>query len=661
MPAPQFRVPLGAGHAELHRDGAPARFRHPAAPEHPWLLDEAGDPWHTAEHRWGSGFVLSDRGSGRWNAPLGGEISTATEERRYQPIPDLSLTVTREVGAGTGAGTVAAESLTETYTWTNIGDAPLAIGTLGLVLPLRDVYDSAEDALARACHAHVWTGGAWSWIAAQPMSGDGPVLGIIVRTGALWSYSIESRNHVMGSNVRGHLVVHPTDRARNPAALGGQPEITLAPGERYRLAWEVSFFKDFSELLAATDAPAYLDRLAAPVGEQIRIRPADDGPPDLVMAGTEHGIVHVDLPGGSRTAVFFHTPLRELVEARADYILKNQRAVDRAEPHRWAFTAYDTATGLRQTIAAWPDWSDGAERIAMPTLLQQLRLRGWGDAAVIDEALDGWSRFARAALITDDGDVLWGSDTTVDRIRLYNFPWLAHFFADQYVLRQRPEDLETAAALLERSYERGAAKHLSIGQPEAVLHVAELLHTAGSPARAEALLARLRAGAEYFTDIGEALPGHEVNYEQSMVAPLVSLLAIAARHWPSPELDAALERSVRWMRAFSGPQPHVRLRGIGIRHWDGYWFGRDRQWGDVFPHHWSVLNAVALTQLPEPALAEADAIFRANLVNFGADGSASCAFVFPSCVDGRPAHHADPLANDQDWILTLWLRTGVER
>jgi hypothetical protein len=28
----------------------------------------------------------------------------------------------------------------------------------------------------------------------------------------------------------------------------------------------------------------------------------------------------------------------------------------------------------------------------------------------------------------------------------------------------------------------------------------------------------------------------------------------------------------------------------------------------------------------------------------------------PSSVDGRAAHTADPLANDQDWHLVLWLR-----
>ena len=71
---------------------------------------------------------------------------------------------------------------------------------------------------------------------------------------------------------------------------------------------------------------------------------------------------------------------------------------------------------------------------------------------------------------------------------------------------------------------------------------------------------------------------------------------------------------------------------------------------------------MALRQLPE-TLCDADtyrvaeAIFAANLVDFDLDGSATCAFVMPSCVDGRPAHRADPLMNDQDWALALMLRS----
>ena len=50
---------------------------------------------------------------------------------------------------------------------------------------------------------------------------------------------------------------------------------------------------------------------------------------------------------------------------------------------------------------------------------------------------------------------------------------------------------------------------------------------------------------------------------------------------------------------------------------------------------------------------------RSNLISFNPDGSATCAFIYPSCVNGRPAHVADPLANDQDWALVYAMRHGL--
>jgi hypothetical protein len=88
-------------------------------------------------------------------------------------------------------------------------------------------------------------------------------------------------------------------------------------------------------------------------------------------------------------------------------------------------------------------------------------------------------------------------------------------------------------------------------------------------------------------------------------------------------------------------------------------------WGDVFPHYWSVLSAEVFLRWPDHLggpdqaarlHAAGAAVLRSNLTAFAADGSATCAFVYPSCVDGRPAHVADPLANDQDWALVHAVR-----
>ena len=169
------------------------------------------------------------------------------------------------------------------------------------------------------------------------------------------------------------------------------------------------------------------------------------------------------------------------------------------------------------------------------------------------------------------------------------------------------------------------------------------------------------ASANHFISVGEDLPTHEVAYEQSVEATLVNLMLSAYRFTGNADYLAAVEGRLDWLLSFGGPQPDCRLYGISIRHWDGHWFGINRMFGDVFPHYWSALTATALVRLPAELHTPetnrlADAILRENMANYNADGSATCAFVFPSSVDGRAANVADPLANDQDWHLAMWLR-----
>ena len=54
-------------------------------------------------------------------------------------------------------------------------------------------------------------------------------------------------------------------------------------------------------------------------------------------------------------------------------------------------------------------------------------------------------------------------------------------------------------------------------------------------------------------------------------------------------------------------------------------------------------------------LQRARAIVRGNLCLFAPDGRASCAYLAPRRVDGRPGHYYDPFANDQDWALAFYL------
>lgn len=89
-------------------------------------------------------------------------------------------------------------------------------------------------------------------------------------------------------------------------------------------------------------------------------------------------------------------------------------------------------------------------------------------------------------------------------------------------------------------------------------------------------------------------------------------------------------------------------------------------WGDVFPHYWSTLNAVALHHYGQAVGQDsygtkAEGIIRSNIALFDQDGRGSCAWIYPTSVNGRPGHHADPYANDQDWALNHSLQISDEK
>ncbi|RKN43762.1 hypothetical protein [Streptomyces hoynatensis] len=638
------------------------------APERGFLHDAATAVWHSLEHQWGSGHLVTDRGAARWHAPAALRVVDGAVEAVHTPLPGVCVEVRRRVDG---------ELLRERYAVVNTAAEPLTLTGLGVQTPFADWYPDAEGSLERAVHAHLFTGGTWAWALAQPMSGRGRCLGLVVREGALRAYAVESRNQASLSHVRGHLVLLVTDRARNPEAFGGQPALHLAPGEAVTLEWELGWYASVAEFTAATRPPAAFSAYAAEVGKPILVEAAFVDSPDPGVQVTResegrfrvessvHGTHTLDVGEGARTEVLFHLPLEEMVRRRVAYIAAHQRPVERPGLLAHAFVPVDTRTGLRLATNGWSDWSDGSERIAMPLLLQQAAARGLADPEEPGPLLEGWSRFAVRHLLDETGAPRRGSFSRHIKPRLYDMPWLAQFFHDRYCVHGREEDLARAACILERSFELGGATHLSIGSSPTTTAVCGSLQAAGQAVRAAALRDRLVDSAREFVARGRRLPAHEVNYEQSMVAPLIDLLTDAHALTGEAVFHDAISERLPWLLAFGGPQPHARLHGIAIRHWDGYWFGANRLWGDVFPHYWSTLTATTLLRLPATLRTPgtdrlAEAILRANMANYREDGSATCAFVMPSAIDGRPGHTADPVANDQDWHLVLWLRaTGA--
>ena len=632
---------FGAGRVELTEDGAVAAV---VGPSRSMLLSDGAV--HDPGHYWGKGFVITDHGSHRFDGPDFTRWRQTGIDLLYR-LGELELRVGRRFG----------EHWTETYEVRNTAAEPVTIGSLAISTPYRDLYSSSRESLNDSVHAHIWTGGADSWTWAVPMDGSGPGLGLQLTEGELWAYSVESREADTGSNIRGHLYLHLTDHARAPHAMGGQPQIVLSPGESYRWTWQLGWYDDLAAFHATRSPLISADVLAAEVGSTIdlRVAPGADGP--STVSSSSAGIQYVEASAGGRTsriAVLFHQPLREIVEQRIRFILDKQRPVELSDSRRFSFLPHDNETGLTVLSGAWTDWSDGRERIGMALLLQEARSRGWGDQAELSEALAGYTQFVTEHLVSADGTVADDSLHTT-RVRLYNFPWFARFLLGQ-------GDLERATQIIDQYYERGGSHFLAFDLGPLLNDLAVQWEALGRADDAARMRNHLLLHAKTFVQYGDDLPPHEVNYEQSMVAPLLELLLTAHRVSPETVPLEELDRRLPWLMAFAADQPDVRLRHIPIRHWDGYWFGVLRLWGDVFPHYWSVLNAAVYLNWPSEAphadrlKIQGRAILRANLANFNEDGSATCAFVYPSAVNNRPAHVADPLANDQDWALVYALR-----
>jgi hypothetical protein len=268
-------MPLGPGQVVLDDHGRPVAFRHGRLPGLGFLLAEGTDTWHTADRDWGAGFVVSDRGAAQWAVPDDAAVTDAAATQRFQLLDGLALDVHRKAG----------DRLRETYRWANSGDTPLRITSLALSTPWRDMYAADGVAQKTAVHAHVNATGAQAWTLAKPMHGQGPLLGLVVREGAVRAYSVEARNQFTSSNVRGHLLLHVTDRARHRHAFGGQPTLTLAPGASYRLVWELAWFEDEAAFLAVAEPTVAVPELAAVVGTPLRI----EHPPAMVAVPARAG------------------------------------------------------------------------------------------------------------------------------------------------------------------------------------------------------------------------------------------------------------------------------------------------------------------------------------------------------------------------------------
>jgi len=565
----------------------------------------------------------------------------------------------------------------ERYTFTNCSGKDLFTSRrdIGIYTPFNDDYTTAEECVTNRCHTHIWCGGEVSYVMALRMGGEAPHLGLVLTEGSLCGYSVE-RDLSRMSNDRGDFLLHPSP-------------VRLVPGESFTVAWILFWHdgkRDFYEKL-----PQYCPRYMAVSaehyvvfgGERIRItvQPAfafakqdvnircGGKPCGFTISGGKILVDELpDDPGEYRydiavkgvhtfCRVLAQPELETLAARRCEFMVRNQQYHNPHSGLDGAYLIYDHEEGHIWYNRQY-DRNGGRERIGMGLLLAKYLQRHVDDN--LDQSLKAYIAYVERELLNaETGEVFndYGRDNSYKR--LYNDPWMSRFYLELYALYHEKKYVITAYRILKHFYDQGGARFYAIEIP--LVQILAALRENGMTAEREELLRDFRAHCAFIMERGIRYPAHEVNFEQSISAPAAYLLLELYEATREERYLTAAKTQLDALELFNGLQPDYHLYETAIRHWDGYWFGKRRLYGDTFPHYWSALTANVYRAYADAAGDEsyrvrAEAAYRSVLSLIHPDGSASCAYVYPVSVNGEPAEFYDPYANDQDWGLYFMLR-----
>lgn len=571
--------------------------------------------------------------------------------------------------------------LRETYRFTNVTSFPVFLNRtdLGIYATFNDNYEAAEECLERRCHTHLFCGLGASYVQAFRMGGRPPHLGLQLVKGSIGGYSVE-RDEGKRSEDRGDIILHPVIPV-------------LEPGESAEEAWDLFWFEDAEDfeckLLEEPDSlyvragnctffpgeemgfEVYMGHAARnaslPViecnGEKAEYQVLEGRHGTAIRVscgGQEEGEYRFRIRAGEReTCVLLYRcrGLDEMLHRRCSFIAEKQQYCAAGSHLDGAYLIYDREED-KPYYSHRDDHNGGRERIGMGALLA-LWLQGHEDGK-IHESLMRYREYVYRELFDRDTGVVYNDICrNNDWNRLYNYPWMAVFQLELYGLTGEREYLLDAFHVMEEYYRLGGNGFYGIGIP--MTELLGRMEKEGMAQESQLLKEHFLGHADVIRQNGLHYPASEVAYEQSIVAPAVSILLQAEQLTGEGVYLREAERQMEVLELFGGRQPDYRQFANAIRHWDGYWFGKRRMYGDTFPHYWSVLSGVAYAQMYAVTGdagygRKASASFRGCLNLFMGDGSASCARVAPWQVNGKAADYYDPWANDQDWALYYALK-----
>lgn len=340
--------------------------------------------------------------------------------------------------------------------------------SISIAFPLVDKYEDSRSCMERRCHTHIFCGGAVSYICALRMGGEAPHLGMVLTRGSLAGYSIQ-RNILSQSNDRGCFLLHPS-----PMELGAGESTILEWTIFSHTGWE-DFFRKLSQYnprFIRVSADRYVlfpgegntlhicpSFAAGQVTVNGRKLPERDGKYDLeyTASGTGEQVFEISADGVTTWCrTYVQDNPRRLARRRCMFLAQNQQYHGRVKELEGAYLAYDNEEGLL-VYRPENDYNGGRERIGMGILITRyLAGRDREENPLLWDSLAQYRDYVLRELVdAKTGKVFndMGQDGSFQR--LYNAPWAATFFTEQYFLRREREDLLCACRILMQFYQEG--------------------------------------------------------------------------------------------------------------------------------------------------------------------------------------------------------------
>lgn len=661
--------------SELTVDGDPHSMN--------WILKTDGSqyPWIKEKYGWGLGYLTIDNGDRatrmEWSAPTSTQYVTPAPKSSKAPsslqkityqVGDIQIQVHRHI--------LKDGSLAERYTFTNTGKATANLREIGIYTPFNDNYPDAPTCIRSRTHAHIWDGGSAGYVNALRMGGIAPHLGLVLTEGSIESYDIWERGINKGnSQIRGIIALN-------------LPDIQLKHDASYSIAWNIFPHNgnlDFqNKLLKKGSVLVSCNKYIFEKGEKAKIelrslshlkncKLLKNGVPvklmhknnvwsaETIMEQTGEVRFEFQYNNGQRTHAncLVYTSIDSLIQKRVEFILTRQQMNDPNDMRYGAFMVYDNQQNhiyKNDTRNCNPvDRDEGAERVGMGVLLAKQYLLT--HQPELKESLLRYATFIRQRLQTKDY-ITFSSVDKSGRNRGYNYIWVAEFYFQMYKVTGDKQYAMDGYQTLCSMFKQFGYGFYAIGIPVSL--GLKTLKEAGMEDEYQHLRAEFIKSGDIFLKNGTNYPKHEVNYEQSIVAPALQFLLQLYQETGIRKYLDGVRHQMPVLEAFNGFQPSYHLHDISIRHWDGYWFGKSEMFGDTMPHYWSTISAAVFYHYAQCTddqsyQQRAEEIVRNNLCLFFENGKASCAYLYPHKVNGKRAQFYDEYANDQDWALAYYI------